>query len=84
VHRAFLPEFADQIPFVTGLVSLAEDESLRVPTRIVDCEPEALIADMEMEVVFRPLPFGDPSTPVLAPFFRPSATPLRRSSERGG
>jgi uncharacterized OB-fold protein len=74
VHRAFLPAFADQVPFVTGLVALAEDEHLRIPTRIVDCDAAALTADMEVEVVFRPLPFGDPADPVLAPFFRPVET----------
>ena len=72
VHRAFLPEFADQVPFVTGLVALDEDAHLRVPTRIVDCAPASLVADMPMQVVFRPLPFASPQGPVIAPLFRPA------------
>src|SRR4051812_36831624 len=36
VQRAFLPAFADKVPFVTALVALAEDAAVRIPTFIVD------------------------------------------------
>lgn len=84
VHRAFLPEFAGQVPYVTALVALVEDETLRVPTRIVDCRPDHLHADMQVEAVFRPLPFGGASHRIAAPFFRPCDASLRDDSECGG
>lgn len=73
VRQAFLPQLRDQIPFVTGLVALAEDPSVRLATRIVDCEPTALSIDMPLEVVFRPLSFAGVERQVLAPVFRPAA-----------
>ena len=73
VHRAFLPQFADQVPFVTGLVAVAEDPGVRVVTRLVDCDPEDLHADQPVEVVFRPLRVTGVDRAVTAPFFRPAA-----------
>jgi hypothetical protein len=35
VHRSFLPGFADRVPYVTALVELDEDPSLRVPAIVV-------------------------------------------------
>lgn len=71
VHHAFLPAFADLIPFVTGLVVLEEAPRIRVATRIVDADPDRLRTDMAVEVVFRPLRFGTVAGEVVAPFFRP-------------
>ncbi len=36
VERAFLPAFADRVPFVTALVVLEEDPALRLCTYLVD------------------------------------------------
>jgi len=44
--------YAEEVPYVVALVEL--DEGVRMPTRIVDCEPEAVSAGMAVEVVFRP------------------------------
>lgn len=73
VRRAFLPAFADRVPFVTALVALDEDPAVRLCTLVVDLDPgsetehdfddgfdrgvAALHADAPMEVVFRPLRF---------------------------
>src|SRR5438128_661845 len=46
VRRPFLPAFEKMVPFVTGLVSLAEDPVVRIVSYIVDCEREAVAADM--------------------------------------
>lgn len=71
VRQPFLPQLRDQVPLVTGLVALAEDPSVRLATRIVDCDPAALAVDLPLEVVFRPLAFTGIEGHVIAPFFRP-------------
>ena len=61
VERAFLPAFAERVPFVTALVALEEDENVRLCTYLVDV-PEsdfaALRAGSACEVVFRDLEFA--------------------------
>jgi len=74
VRRAFLPQFASEVPFLTGLVGVAEDPAVRVVTRLVECEPSDVRVDLPVEVVFRALPFASTTTPVMAPYFRPRST----------
>jgi uncharacterized OB-fold protein len=74
VRFSFLPQFRDKIPYVTGLVSLDEDPSVRLVTEIVDCVPEELEFDQPMEVVFRPLNFTGVDRTVMAPLWRPVRT----------
>jgi uncharacterized protein len=70
VRRAFLPAFADQVPFVTALVALEEDPAVRVVTYVVDAEPETLAADEPVRVTFRPLAFSTvPGKSVVVPMF---------------
>jgi uncharacterized OB-fold protein len=72
VRRAFLPAFDDQVPFVTGLVTLEEAPAVRIVTRIVDADPDALVADEPVEAVFVPLSFTTvPGASVVVPMFRP-------------
>jgi uncharacterized OB-fold protein len=74
VHRAFLPAFADKVPFVTALVALAEDPNVRIPTYIVDSEPDTLQPDAAVGVVFRDLAFSTvPGKFVTVPMFTPDA-----------
>ena len=63
VTHAFLPQFADLTPFVPALVVLEEDASVRIPTRMVDCDPAAL--DFDMPVASARLPMVSPSRPSL-------------------
>jgi uncharacterized OB-fold protein len=71
VHRAFLPAFADKVPFVTALVALEEDAGVRIPTYIVDARPESLVADQAVVVDFRPLSFSTvPGKSVMVPMFK--------------
>jgi uncharacterized OB-fold protein len=70
VHQVFLPAFAEQVPFLTGLVALDEDPALRLATRFVDCD--SIEIGQAVEVVFRPLRFPTVDGEVLAPCFRPS------------
>ena len=70
VRRAFLPAFADKVPFVTALVALAEDPTVRLCTYIVDAEPETLMADVPVRAQFRPLEFSTvPGRSVVVPMF---------------
>lgn len=69
VHQVFLPAYAGDVPFLTGLVALEEDPSLRVATRFVDCSSVEI--GQPVEVVFRDLGFPTVEGSVRAPFFRP-------------
>ena len=70
VRRAFLPAFADMVPFVTALVALAEDPAVRLCSYVVDVEPEQLRADAALRVAFRPLSFPTvPDRAVIVPVF---------------
>jgi uncharacterized OB-fold protein len=71
VQRAFLPAFADMVPFVTALVALDEDPNVRLATYIVDAAADALVADQPVEVDFRPLSFSTvPGKSVVVPMFK--------------
>jgi uncharacterized OB-fold protein len=72
VRRAFIPQLADRVPYVTGLVTLEEDPAVRMVTFVVDAAAEALRAGMPMHVVFRPLRFAGVQGEVVAPLFAPS------------
>jgi uncharacterized protein len=73
VRRAFLPAFEEMVPFVTALVALEEDPAVRIVTYVIDCEAEALTADMPVEAVFRPLRFPTvPDRSVPVPMFVPA------------
>jgi uncharacterized OB-fold protein len=70
VRRAFLPAFADRVPFVTALVALSEDPAVRLCTYVVGTDPDALVADAPVAVVFRPLEFTTvPGRSVVVPMF---------------
>jgi uncharacterized protein len=70
VRRAFLPAFADAVPFVTALVAITEDPAVRLPTYLVDADPATLRADEPVRVAFRPLEFSTvPGKSVIVPMF---------------
>ena len=74
VRRAFLPAFADRVPFVTALVAIAEDPAVRLPTYLVDADPGTLRADEPVRVTFRPLEFSTvPGRAVIVPLFERTA-----------
>jgi uncharacterized protein len=74
VTHAFLPQFADLVPFVPALVALDDAPAVRIPTRIVDTDPEALEFDMPVEVTFRPISFTGVAGEVTAPLFVPAGS----------
>jgi uncharacterized OB-fold protein len=69
VKRPWIPEYASLVPFVPALVSLEEDPTVRVTTRIVDVEPGDLEFDMPLQAVYRPLRFDRVEGEVIAPLF---------------
>jgi uncharacterized OB-fold protein len=73
VRRALLPEYSGLVPYVAALVALDEDPAVRIVTRMVDVDPDALVGDMPVKAVFRPIWFGDPATSVVAPLFVPTS-----------
>ncbi len=74
VRHAFLPQYKGLVPFVSALVTLEEDERVRLATRIVDAAPADLRIGQPVEVCFQPLSFDGVDGTVPAPFFRPAAT----------
>jgi uncharacterized OB-fold protein len=70
VQRPFLPAFAEMVPFVTALVALEEDPSVRLVTYVVDVEPDELCDALPLAVTFRPLSFPTvPDQQVVVPMF---------------
>jgi uncharacterized OB-fold protein len=72
VTHTFLPQFAELVPFVPALVVLDEDPTVRIPTRMVDCDPASLAFDMPVAVTFRPISFTGVDGEVVAPLFVPA------------
>ena len=52
VHRAFLDEFTARVPYLTALVELEEDPSLRLATLLVEVDRATLRLDLPLEVMF--------------------------------
>jgi uncharacterized OB-fold protein len=71
VHHAFLPAFADQVPFVTAIVTIDSAPGVRLVTRLVDAETSDLAIGAPVRVEFGPLRFFTVDGEVRAPFFRP-------------
>ena len=61
------PKFKEDLPYVLALVDL--EEGIRMMTRIVDCEPEEVKMDMDVEVVF-----NDITEEFSLPYFRPAGS----------
>lgn len=72
VTHAFLPHFGDLVPFVPGLVALDEDPAVRVATRVVDADLDALDFELPLRVTFRPITFAGVDGSVTAPLFAPA------------
>jgi uncharacterized protein len=75
VRRAFLPAFAEMVPFVTALVALDDDPEVRIVSYVVGCDPDTLAVDDPLEAVFRPLAFPTvPDRSVMVPMFVPATS----------
>jgi hypothetical protein len=85
VRRAFLPAFADRVPFVTALVALNEDPAVRLCTYLVDHDADApLQAGLPVEVTFRDLTFSTvPGRAVRVPMFSVVPSGAKKSAPDG-
>jgi hypothetical protein len=83
VRRALWAPDAPFGPYATGLVALDEDPAVRLVTRIVDCDVDALRIDLPMRAVFHPLayPRGDAAGSPVAPLFTPDALPTTNQEQ---
>ena len=63
-HQPWRPDLAE--PYVVALVELVEQVGLRLLTRIVGCDPDAVTIGMAVEVVF------EEDQDVWLPFFGPA------------
>jgi uncharacterized OB-fold protein len=72
VTHAFLPQFADLVPFVPALVALDDDPAVRLATRVVDCDVDTLTFEMPLQVTFQPITFDGVDGQVTAPLFAPA------------
>jgi hypothetical protein len=66
MHQAFLPDFAEDLPFTIALIDLDDAPGVRLLTNIVDADPGSLSAGDPLEVVFEPRGTG------AVPQFRPT------------
>lgn len=62
-HKAWVTDLTE--PYVLALVAIAEQDDVRIPCNIVECLPDAVDFDMEVEVVF------EPAEDLWIPLFRP-------------
>ena len=69
--QAFIPAFADKIPYILAVVELEEQPGLKLVTNIVDCDEDDVEVGMPVEVVFREADEG-----LILPYFKPAATPM--------
>ena len=53
VHGPTLPSFEAQLPY--NVVDVLMDEGVHFQSQLLDCEPEEIEADLEVEAVFVPL-----------------------------
>ena len=70
------PKFVSDLPYVLAMVEL--EESIRMMTRIVECDPELVQIGMEVEVVF-----DDITDRHALPLFRPADESLRITATDG-
>jgi uncharacterized OB-fold protein len=64
-HPVPKPVYAQDVPYVVALVELAE--GVRMPSNIIGCSPEDVVADMPVKVTFKQV-----TDEVVLPLFEPA------------
>jgi hypothetical protein len=67
VRQALHPAFVEEVPYVFAVVEL--DEGIRMPTNVVDCDPESVGPGDPVEVTFTAV-----DDDLTLPLFRPVRT----------
>lgn len=62
-HKQWVPDLP--VPFVLALVAIEEQDDVRIPCNIVECDPEEVTFDMAVEAIF------EPHEDLWVPLFRP-------------
>jgi uncharacterized OB-fold protein len=62
-HKQWMPDLP--VPYVLALVTIAEQDDVRLVTNIVDCDPDNVHVGMKVKVRFEPS--GDLWVPLFAP-----------------
>jgi uncharacterized OB-fold protein len=70
-HRATVPGYLDDLPYVVALVELDEQAGLRLPARIVGVDPAAVRCGLRVRAEFADLPGGDFTVAVFRPVDSP-------------
>jgi uncharacterized OB-fold protein len=63
-HKQWLPDLP--VPYVLALVTIAEQDDVRLATNIIDCAPDAVHIGMAVEVTF------EARDDLWVPLFRPA------------
>ena len=66
-HKQWVPGLP--VPYVLALVTITEQDDVRLVTNIVGCAPEEVTFGMEVQVVF------EPAEDLWVPLFRPARAP---------
>ncbi|MCM3922626.1 OB-fold domain-containing protein [Frankia sp. AiPs1] len=66
-HRATVPGYLDDLPYVVALVELDEQAGLRLPARIVGVDPAAVHCGLRVRAEFADLPGGEFTVAVFRP-----------------
>jgi uncharacterized OB-fold protein len=67
VHQPAVPGYRDRLPYVVGLVELAEQPGLRLATRLESVEPADLRVGQQLQVRIVDHPGGTYRIPVFVP-----------------
>ena len=78
-HQPFHPDVPP--PYVIAIVVLDEQDDLRLPTNIVDCDPDTLACGMAVRVGFEQ--HGDVFVPVFSPAGQPGEHDAFTPAQRG-
>lgn len=68
--QAFHPSLIERVPYILVVVELAEQEQLKVLSRLVGCGEEEASVGMPVEIAFE-----DVDAELTLPVFRPAAAP---------
>lgn len=63
-HKQWMPDLP--VPYVVALISIAEQEDVRLVSNIVNCDPEAVSIGMPVRVLF------EPQQDLWVPLFEPA------------